>query len=71
MSRLTLDEFLHIRGDQMRLMRFVDDSQGTEAARHNAARQAFAEVVRLFLVVGLMAHVLCSFGRLGKSRTLP
>jgi hypothetical protein len=60
---LTLDEFLDIRGDQMRLMRFVDDDW-TETARNNAARQAFAEVVRLFLVVRFVAHALCPFGRL-------
>ncbi len=55
--RLTVNEFLDIRRDQMRLVRLVDDDR-TESTRHNAARQAFAKIVRLFLVVGLMAHVM-------------
>jgi hypothetical protein len=55
--RLTVNEFLDIRRDQMRLVRLVDDNR-TESAWHNATRQAFAKIVRLFLVVGLMAHVM-------------
>ena len=53
----------------MRLMRFMDD-HGAEAARHNAAGQAFAEVVRLFLVVGFLAHALCPLRQTGKKRRL-
>jgi len=68
-SRLTLDRFLDIRGDQMRLMRFVD-YYWTETARDYAARQALAEVVRLFFVVRFVAHALCPLQQIQKTRTL-
>lgn len=55
-SRLTGDRLFDVRRDEMRLVRFVDLHVRTQTTRHNAARKTFAEIVRLFLIVRLMAH---------------
>jgi len=57
-SRLTDNRLFDVRRDEMRLVRLVHFAQVTQAARHDAAHQAFAKIVRLFLVVWLMTHVM-------------
>jgi hypothetical protein len=64
---LTVDVLFDVGGHDMRLVGFVDLRQWGDAARDDAALQALAEIVRLYLVFGFMAHAVpLSSRRIGK-----